>query len=263
MSELVEIIILGIVQGITEFLPISSSGHLVIVHAVMEHFTGVHRTDVLERNVALHAGTLLSVLMIYSRALLRALLVDRRAMLVLIVGTIPAVIFGLTASKMFKGVLEDPVVAGVGLIITGALMFWIARSPEGDTSYDRLSLGRALLVGLFQAAAILPGISRSGSTIAAGLRTGLSRKDAATYSFLLSIPAVLGACLLEGIELTRTTVQTPIGDLLVGVVVSFVVGLAALIVLLRMLQAGRLYLFGYYCIPLGIGVLVWQLFFVR
>jgi undecaprenyl-diphosphatase len=261
MTDLLEIFILGVVQGLTEFLPISSSGHLVVVQALMEHFRGFHRSDVLERNVALHAGTLLSVLVVYWRSLLRALLFDRRALVLLIVGTLPAVVVGLTASKLFKPVLEDPVVAGVGLIVTGCLMFWIARSPKEGLCYEDLPYRDALRVGMFQAAAILPGVSRSGSTIAAGLHTGLSRRDAATYSFLLSVPAVTGACVLEGASLATSSIETPLSHLAIGAGVSFSAGLAALLVLLRMLQAGRLYLFGFYCIPLGIAVLIWQLLF--
>lgn len=262
MTDVLEIVILGIVQGVSEFLPISSDGHLVVVNAILEHFTGSQHTDVLERTVALHAGTLLATLVVYGRALSRAIFSDYRTFGLLIVGTIPAVIFGLIASQdALKHWLENPLLAGFGLIATGIVLLAIARPPEEGIEYQKLSFGRAALIGLFQATAILPGVSRSGTTIASGLKLGLARRDAATFSFLLSIPAVAGACTLESLKmaLADSPPATPIWQLAIGVVVAFFVGLAALFTLLRMLQAGRLYLFGYYVIPLGICVVLWQL----
>ncbi len=261
MNDLFEIVVLGVVQGIAEFLPISSDGHLVVVNAILEHLGGQVHADVLERTVALHAGTLLAVLVVYARNFMQALL-QPRVLALLVIGTIPAVIFGLLADQFFKAWLEDELLAGIGLIVTGGLLLWLARARQGTSEYQELTLAQALRIGIFQAAAILPGVSRSGSTIASGIHTGLKRQDAATFSFLLSIPAVGGACTLEGLKMATATgaMETPLSTLAVGAVVSFVVGLAALLILLRILQAGRLHLFAYYCIPLGIAVVLWQLF---
>jgi undecaprenyl-diphosphatase len=261
MPELVELVILGVVQGVSEFLPISSDGHLVIVNALLEHLSGRHRGDVLERTVALHAGTLLAVLVVYGHEFWRALRYDRRILGLLIVGTLPAVLFGVLADKFFKAWLEDPRLAALGLIATGGLLIWGASRQRDGQPYRQLRYPQAAWIGLFQAAAILPGVSRSGSTIAAGLRTGLGRADAATFSFLLSIPAVAGACAWEGLKATTSTstVATPAPDLLIGAAVSFIVGWVSLLALLRILQAGRLHLFAYYCIALGLAVAAWQL----
>ncbi|MBX7075505.1 MAG: undecaprenyl-diphosphate phosphatase [Pirellulales bacterium] len=263
MSDLLEIVVLGIVQGLSEFLPISSDGHLVIVAALFEHFTGRHRPDVLERSVALHAGTLLAVLTVFGRDLIQALLHDRRVLALLVVGTLPAVAVGLAGDRYFKHWLESPLLAGAGLIVTGIVLLWGTRGKRGEATYPTLPYDQALSIGVFQAAAILPGVSRSGLTIASGMRAGLTGRDAATYSFLLSIPAVAGACLLEGLKIARSTTpgSTPLAELAIGAAAAFVVGLAALLWLLRLLRTGRLHLFAYYTIPLGLVVLAWQLWF--
>jgi undecaprenyl-diphosphatase len=261
MSETIEIVLLGIVQGISEFLPISSDGHLVILNAVLEHFSSRHRVDVLERTVALHAGTLLAVLVVYGRELWRVLTAQRRVIGLLVVGTLPAVAFGLVAERYFKSWLENPALAGIGLIATGVILFWGTRRERDGQRYQRLTYAQALVIGSFQAGAILPGVSRSGSTIASGLRTGLSRNDAATFSFLLSVPAVAGACTLEAYRIATNTnpAATPPSDLMLGAAVSFVVGWISLVALLRVLRAGGLHWFAWYCIPLGLAVLAWQL----
>lgn len=261
MSDWIEIIVLGVVQGVAEFLPISSDGHLVVVNALFEHFSGRHRTDVLERTVALHAGTLLAVLVVYGREFLHALMADSRTLALLVVGTLPAIGFGLAADQFFKKWLEDPVLAGWGLIGTGIVLLLGRRPTVGTLRYQDLNFAQALEIGVLQATAILPGISRSGTTITGGLWAGLQRPDAATFSFLLSIPAVGGACALESAKLAAGgpgAVATPVAELAVGAGVSFFVGLAALLWLLKMLRAGRFHLFAYWCIPLGLAVLAWQ-----
>jgi undecaprenyl-diphosphatase len=228
----------------------------------------------------LHAGTLAAVLVVFRKQAVRLLTADRRVVGLLIVGTLPAAIFGLTLKKLDKtyhwGLLESPLAAGLGLIVTGLVLLWGTRprpqtSPASGTvpnaeehglTYPELTYGQALVIGCFQAVAVLPGVSRSGLTIASSLAlVGLRRSDAANFSFLLSSPAVGGAVFLQLVEFARegTGSQLPWGDLAMGAVVSMLVGLAALRWLLLMLRGGKFRYFAYYCIPLGIAVTAWQL----
>ena len=258
-------VVLGAVQGLTEFLPISSDGHLVLADALLERLTGEANHDLHGQTIVLHAGTLLAVLCAYWQRLWRLLGEDRRVILPLVVGTLPAVAFGLVAHLAMKELLENLLLTGFGLLATGALLIWGGRQSVGEIDYRQLSWAQALWIGLFQAAAILPGVSRSGSTIAAGLNVGLRRDAAATFSFLLSVPAVGGACVLEAINLLKPTaggIAEPSLNLVqmaAGVGTSFLVGLFALWWLLRWLEHGRLHYFAYWCLPLGLAIVVWQL----
>lgn len=278
--DLIRTLILAVVQGLTEFLPVSSDGHLVVVSALFESVTGHKLDELLALEIMLHAGTLAAVLVVFRKQAVRLLTADRRVVGLLIVGTLPAAIFGLTLKKLDKtyhwGLLESPLAAGLGLIVTGLVLLWGTRSrpqtspasgtvpnaEEHGLTYPELTYGQALVIGCFQAVAVLPGVSRSGLTIASSLAlVGLRRSDAANFSFLLSIPAVGGAVFLQLVEFARegTGSQLPWGDLAMGAVVSMLVGLAALRWLLLMLRGGKFRYFAYYCIPLGIAVTAWQL----
>jgi undecaprenyl-diphosphatase len=158
--------------------------------------------------------------------------------------------------------LESPLLAGICLPLTGLFLLWGERYSEGKKEYTHLSWWKALVIGCAQASAILPGLSRSGSTIPTGLALGMSRESAATFSFLMAIPALLGAGVLESLKIYLKGDFTPGAaprDLLIGAVVSFLVGLVAIEILMRVLQRGRLRWFAIYCILLGAVVLVWQL----
>ncbi|MEM8944806.1 MAG: undecaprenyl-diphosphate phosphatase [Planctomycetota bacterium] len=260
-----EIIVLAIVQGLTEFLPVSSSGHLVVANAVLEALGSEPVEDLIEVSIVLHLGTLLAVLVFYRREIIGLLGNERKAIVSLIVATIPAVVFGLLIKKgpfegLEKTILENPLVAGLMFPVTAATLLWVARRTEGETDYPQLSWSQALIVGLMQAAAILPGISRSGFTIAAGLGVGLNRKASSTFAFLLAIPVIAGAGLLEGLEAMKAeTTGTPPLNLAIGFAVSFVVGWAALKLLVGLVQRGRLAMFAWYLLPLGVAVVAWQL----
>lgn len=260
-----EIILLGIVQGLTEFLPVSSSGHLVVANALLEALGSEPVEDLIEVSIMLHLGTLVAVLVFYRREIVRLLGADRRAVPLLIVGTLPAVVLGLLIKKgPFEGleklILENPLVAGLMFPVTAATLFWVSRRVAGETDYPELTWQRSLVIGLMQAAAILPGISRSGFTIAAGLGVGLNRQASSTYAFLLAIPVIGGAGLLEGAEALRAEATgTSLLNLVTGFLVSFVVGWVALKLLVSWVQQGRLAMFVYYLLPLGIAVVVWQL----
>ncbi|MBD3673382.1 MAG: undecaprenyl-diphosphate phosphatase [Planctomycetaceae bacterium] len=252
MVEWWELILLSVVQGIAEFLPISSSGHLV----VLEHWLDI-KSDLSDINIILHAGTLLAILLVYRQRIFRMLFQDVRLLGLVVLGTIPAVIFGLGVKLLFEGLLESPLIAGVCLPVTAILLFWTDRSIAGELRSDQLSWKQAFGIGCAQAAAVLPGISRSGSTIAAGLAAGLNRAEAATFSFLLAIPALSGAAVLELASSlsSEKALQTSVSMLVVGALISAVVGWVSLKGLLTILQKGRLRIFGVWCLILGVVVL--------
>lgn len=259
-----EILALAILQGLTEFLPVSSSGHLVVASALLKELGYSTPPDLLEVSIVLHLGTLASVLVFFRRAIVEMLSVHRRAIGVVLVGTLPAATVGIALKLLYGDVLESPLVAGMMFPVTALLLWWGSRQAQGTRHYADLSYGRALAVGCLQAFAILPGVSRSGSTIAGGLGAGLDRQSAGTFAFLLAIPAIGGAGLIELVELVAGSDLKSAADasgvqLFVGGLVAFLVGLAALWLLLRWTERGRLAMFVWYLLPLGIAVTAWQL----
>ncbi|MEN1678329.1 MAG: undecaprenyl-diphosphate phosphatase [Planctomycetota bacterium] len=263
--DLLQILILAVVQGLTEFLPVSSSGHLVVANELLEAAGRPQAEDLVEVNIVLHVGTLLAVLVFYRGAIARLLGEDRRAIVTLLAGTVPAVLIGLPIKMFFEEVLENALLAGCMFPVTAAILIWVSRRPEGDRSYTDLSLREAAGIGLMQAFALLPGISRSGSTIAGGLLAGLRREAAGTFAFLLAIPVIAGPGLIEVARMAKDASegagagQTPLLTLLVGAVVAFAVGYGALALLIRFVKQGRLGIFAWYLIPLGVAVVAWQM----
>jgi undecaprenyl-diphosphatase len=265
----IEVIILAIVQGLTEFLPVSSSGHLVVANAVLQAFGYPPATDLLDVEIVLHLGTLLAVLVFFWREVLQLIGRDRQVIPLLVVGTIPAVAIGLPLKHYAEHLLESPLLAGFMFPVTAALLIWGSRQPEGSTSYRDLGYRAAFGVGMLQSLALLPGVSRSGATIAGGLVAQLDRKSAGTFAFLLAIPAIGGAGLLQLIKLGKqfqegasdaagAATTVPLA-LLVGALLSTIVGLGALWILLRWVQQGKLAMFAWYLVPLGVVVVAWQL----
>lgn len=242
-------IIWGIVQGLTEFLPISSSGHLVLVPALL----GVDGPD-LATSALLHVGTLAAVVVYYRRDLARLLHFRtdhsaRRSLFLLIIATVPAVL-GAALGGTIESLQESTTAVSIALIITGIVLYasgWIAVR---DGTLDTASPLDALLVGLAQVVAFVPGISRSGMTITAGLARGLNRIEAARLSFLMAIPAIAGAAVFEGAELAGTGEVT--AATWVGVVVAGLTGYAAIAFLIRILARAGLRPFALYAIGAGI-----------
>lgn len=257
--NLLEIVLLGIVQGIGEFLPISSSGHVVVLATLFDQL-GQPIQEKLTVNIALHAGTLLSIVVVYWRRLVWLLGRDRRIFGLLVVGSVPAAIVGVPLKLYLASALESAMLTGWMFLITGLMLLWSARRQVGTRTCAELSYSRALLIGAFQALAILPGVSRSGATIVAGLGVGLNRQESATFAFLLAVPAILGASFLEAIHLLGGTPPTePVGILVLGMGVSFLVGLFSLWWLLQWLETGRLHRFAWWVLLLGPIVITWQL----
>ncbi len=254
-----EVLILGAVQGITEFLPVSSSGHLVL----SEHLLGMHPPGI-ALELTLHIGTLLAVVLYYRRDLWQVAYggtrflagqrtgEDRRAwdlLLLLVVGTLPAVIGALLFGDRVEAAFKDPRLVSGCLVVTGLLLLSTLLVGRGQRRPGPLD---ALVIGLFQAVSLFPGISRSGSTMAAGLFRKLKPEEAARFSFLLSIPAIVGAVVFKAKEVAGGLAGADAGLYFLGFVVSFVLGWASIAVLLRVMRRGRFGLFGAYCVAVGV-----------
>jgi len=244
-------IILGILQGLTEFLPVSSSGHLVIAQALLHV-----KSSGVSFEVMLHLGTLLSVLVYFRKqigqlimSLFKKEMVEERKIVgFLILGTIPAGVVGLLFRDFFESAFSSPLLTSVMLLITGFILLMSRFSKSGKRP---VGLWSAIGMGLGQAAAIFPGISRSGSTIVAGMLSGVQPSKAAEFSFLLAVPAIGGAAVLEGKHLLSLSSQM-MGHYIVGAVCSFVFGLVAVYAVLTMVRRGRFEYFGYYCFAAGL-----------
>lgn len=262
-GDYLQAIVLGIVQGIAEFLPISSSGHLVICGAIWQEATGRSASpeDDLALNVALHVGSLFSILWVYRRdlwALARAR--DWRLCAAIIVATIPTAIVGLLFKDQFETAFATPLIAGCGLLVTASWLVLGQRLERGERSLAGITAARALAIGIFQAAALVPGVSRSGSTIAGALFVGAKRDAAAAFSFFIAIPAIGGAAALTFRDaIVSGVAPANAGALVLGAAVSFVVGVLALRGLLRVIARGKLHWFAAYCVLAGAGTIAWQL----
>jgi len=252
--------VLGVVQGLTEFLPVSSTAHLRIAPELLgQPDPGAAYSAVIQ------LGTLVAVLVYFARDLFitmpAAILRDRsqpeaRLPLYLIVGTVPIVVAGLTLEDLIVGEARSLYVVAAALIAVGIVFFVAERLGGKHRSMAALALGDALIIGLAQACALLPGVSRSGATIAAGLFLGLRRSDAARFSFLLGVPAIAGAGIYELPDALAAAGQEAWAPILVGTGFAAVSGYLAIAWLLRFLGRNSLVLFGGYRIVLGILLLV-------
>lgn len=254
-----KMVMLAVLQGLTEFLPVSSSGHLLVANALLPE----PLPDPVEVSIFLHLGTLFSVLAFYHRRVWRLLGADRRVIPLLVVGTLPAVAMALLLDKFAPRLLESTLLAGLMFPVTAAMLIAAMRKTPGHADYTELTWPRALLIGAVQAVAILPGISRSGATISAGLMVGLRRDSAAAFAFLLAIPAIGGAVVRQSWKMLHVSGSTEPWLLSLGAGLSFVVGLAALYGLTNLVARGRLHWFAWWLIPLGVAVVVWQLASLR
>lgn len=256
MRHWLELVLLGVIQGLTEFLPISSDGHLALGQILL----GM-KEDNLAITVALHSGTLLAVFVYFRRDLLRLAravpsslrghgpVAERRMLAAIVAGSVPTAVLGLALKSTTQALSANLLAIGGFLVLSGAWSWMVVlRTKRGDgpRGPEALNLGDALAVGLVQGLAVLPGLSRSGSTIGMGVTLGLTRETAARFSFLLSLPAVAGALALEAKDISGIPSEQLL-PILLGSVVSFAVGLGALSVLFRVLRAGRFDVFAFYC----------------
>lgn len=262
MNETVYILILAVLQGIAEFLPISSSGHLVIGKALLQSWwpDAVSTSGGMQLEVALHVGTLGSIFVVYFKNLWN-LHRDWALCLRIILASIPAGVAGILFKKQLEPLFESPIVAGAGLLVTAAFLRLGERLHQEKYTEHDLPWRSAFVIGCFQMVAIVPGISRSGSTIAGGLLMQMQRASATTFSFLMAVVAIGGAALLELKDLVldgEPLAYSP-GPLLLGGGVSFVVGILALRLLMIAVVQGRLRWFAYYCLVVGLSTLAWQI----
>lgn len=260
-------IILGIVQGLTEFLPISSSGHLVLAQSLLNITEPPLFFDVM-----LHLGTTLAVVVFFWRDIRDVLLAifgrdpslgrssfkskssARMFFWYIIFGTILTAIIALILKKTIEKAFTDPLLVAIMLIITGVILWLSGRVGQRG---KLLNTSRAIIIGIAQGIAALPGISRSGSTISTALMLGVDGEQAARFSLLMSIPAILGAAILELNDVQ--SVDISITMTLVGIGAAFIVGLIAIGFLVRILKRGHLSRFAYYCWAVGALAIVWYL----
>ncbi|MFB3923583.1 MAG: undecaprenyl-diphosphatase UppP [Terriglobia bacterium] len=263
---LYQAIVLAVVQGLTEFLPISSTAHLALFPWLLGW-----KDPGLTFDVALHAGTLVAVLVYFWRYWLEmaglvigqkwggnpGLGLDRRLLWFLVAATIPAGVAGLLFEHAAEEQLRSPLIIATALVVVGLLMWWGERLGDRHQTLDHVSLFDSLVIGVAQALAVIPGVSRSGITMTAGMFRGLKRESAARFSFLLSTPIIAGAALKKALEIRHEGVaHEMVLPFLAGVVVAAVVGYLVIAVLIRYLERGTFKIFVVYRIALGVLVFV-------
>lgn len=274
----IEAFILGLAQGLAEFLPISSSGHL----ALLQYFFNVEADKVVLFTVLLHLGTLISVFIVYWKDIWE-LIIElgltikdiftgkglrlgqrpvRKLGVMIIVATIPTGIMGILFNDFFENLYLNIVAIAIGLIFTGVIMFIAERMGAANKSIKEMQFRDALVVGVMQGIAICPGISRSGSTLVGGLGSGLNRAFAVKFAFLISIPSILGSVVLElpkalseGIDPSLT------GPIILGMVVAAVSGLFAIKAMIKLVSNKKLSYFSYYVWIVAGLVLIYSFFF--
>ena len=272
--NLLQAVVLGVIQGLTEFLPISSSGHLVLFQRIF----GLTEAE-LFFDTSVHLGTLVAVVIVFwndvkaiTGAVLRLLFTvlkknasvkpllyapEIKMAFLIVIGSVPTAIIGLFFRKVADQLFSSVTLVGAMLLITGLVLWATRRIAPANEGFNisRFSGTRAFIVGTVQGLAILPGISRSGATISAGLFLGLNRETAAKYSFLLSVPAILGAVVLSLKDISTGT-DMNMTAALTGSMAACVVGYGALKYLIRIVKRGRLHFFAPYCWFVGILALI-------
>ena len=273
---MIKAILLGFVQGLTEFLPVSSSGHLVFAKELL----GVPQPGIVWA-VCLHVATAAATIAVFWRdigELLRGFgrgavfIVERGSIaeacareplfklaLLYLVAIIPVGLAGFFLKDTLDKMFDDALLAGAALGITGTVL-WLTRTRPDPESGRPVGFSRAIIMGVAQAVALIPGISRSGATISSGILSGVKAGEAARFSFLMAVPPILGAALLKAKDIRHTAMQssTEFVSVAAGFIVAAVVGYFALRWLLGIVQRGKLYRFAYYCWALGAAVVIWK-----
>lgn len=268
--DLISSILLGLLQGITEFLPVSSSGHLALARALI----GEELSPGITFEIVVHFGSFCSIALYYRTRLIEILSdlfrsltpagvasgrwksdPNTRLCWIILLSMIPAMAVGFTLKDPIEELFLNPVFVSFMLLVTGTLLFstrFVGR-PTGDVTATR-----GLLMGIAQACAIIPGISRSGSTIVTGLYSGVNRDQVANFSFLMVLPVLAGAMLLEVIDLQDAGLDAAaITALIAGFLTSFLSGYVALTYLIKLLKREKFHLFSWYCWAVGIFGLFW------
>ncbi len=276
--SLIDAVLQGLIQGFTEFLPVSSSGHL----SIFQYFTGLSSEESSMFAVLLHLGTLLAVVAAFYKLIWELILEflrmigdiftrrftlktenpQRRMIFMLIISLIPLA-FAVVLADLVSGIMEDSdiVVEGIAFLCTSALLFFAGQASGGKATAADMTPKSAITIGLAQCVATVPGISRSGSTICSGLLCGLERSYAVSYSFILGVPAVLGAGLLELLDLSTGEMSIDPTVAIVGMLVAAVSGFCAIRLVQLLVKNGGLRIFSVYTLILGVAVLgigIWE-----
>lgn len=274
----IEAIILGLVQGLSEFLPISSSGHL----ALLENLFEIKEDSVIFFAVLLHIGTLVSIFIVYHEdiyALINELFLlfkdiftgkglkieerpIRKLGIMIIVSSIPTAIMGLLFSDYIDRIFGSLTVISICWIITGFILLFSEKLNNNKKEIEGMKYRNAIFVGICQGLAIMPGISRSGSTIVGSLVTGLKREFAVEFAFLISIPAILGSAILEFPKAIKAGIEpSTIGPMIVGFLVAAISGYFAITTMIRIVSKHRMRYFSYYVWILGLGTFIYSVLF--
>lgn len=260
--DLLDAIILGIVQGLTEFLPVSSSGHLVFFQRLL----GVDEASVLTVSIALHVATLLAVLVFYWRKILDMIKHPfSKLPMQIVAATIPAVLLTVLFEDLIESTYTNPLFLGPGFIFTGFALYFSEKIGNGRKGLKELKTSDSLIIGSAQGIALLPAVSRSGMTITSSLALGLDRSFAADFSFLMSIPPILGGALLDGVDYlkgnTASIESVGVVNLLAGMAAAGITGFLAIKLMLAAVKKMKLKYFSYYVWALGALIIIAQLFF--
>ena len=253
-----EAILLGIIQGFTEFLPVSSSGHLVLFEKILNI-----STPTLTFNVAVHFATLISVCAVFWKDILAILKKPiQKLTLWLIIATIPAAIAGVLLNDLFEGFNDSGVTLGIGYLITACFLIISSKLKPGTMEKENMKWYDALFIGIMQMVAIVPGISRSGSTLTGGLFRKVKKEDAVKFAFLLSIPVILGGFLLETYDAVKAGFENiEILPIFFGMIFAGVSGFFAIKIFVKTVLKGKIQYFAYYVAILGIFCILDQFVF--
>ncbi len=266
---------LGLIQGLTEFLPVSSSGHL----AIFKEFFGEDFSNLgLTYDILLHLATLIAVFAVYYKdiwslitgffSLVRDIFKgcvnlssnpDQKLVLYLLVASIPAALVGFLLGDFIENL--PFIVVGFALLLTGIELILSNRIKEGNVSGENIKLKESIIPGLFQGLAIIPGLSRSGSTITGALLAGFKREFAVKFSFIMSIPVILGSALFDILDILKGEATAPLfGPTLIGMLIAAVSGYLSIKFMIKLITGKKFHYFAYYCLIAGAFVILWQLF---
>lgn len=274
----IEAIVLGLVQGLSEFLPISSSGHLALLQNLFE----INEDKVIFFAVLLHIGTLVSIFVVYHKdiyALIKELFLlfkdiftgkgfrieerpIRKLGIMIIVSSIPTAIMGLLFSDYIDKIFSSLTVIAICWIITGFILLFSEKLKNNKKEIEGMKYRNAIFIGICQGLAIMPGISRSGSTIVGSLVTGLKREFAVEFAFLISIPAILGSAILEFPKAIKAGIEpSTIGPMIVGFLVAAISGYFAITTMIKIVSKHKMRYFSYYVWIIGLGTFIYSIFF--
>jgi undecaprenyl-diphosphatase len=250
-SEIIKAIILGLTQGFTEFLPISSTAHLILIPWI---FGWSGEVNTMSFDIALHAGTLLALFACFYKEWIDILIKKHNMLIFLIIATIPGAVIGALLDHFVERTLRSPLIISASLIVIGIFMYISEKRYKTSRSFDEISLLDAVIIGISQAVAIIPGVSRSGITLSTGLMRGINRGDSARFSFLLSTPIVAGAVVIHGYSIIKGHSDIDLRLFTSGVIASFISGIFAIKFLLQYFKKHSMMVFVYYRIILAVAI---------